>query len=142
MGYVYKAPTLGLTFEGQFEGLEVDVLESDAEVYAHLRALGEKLPAYSVMRPGSVPDLAVVETNAALIRELGPLIVSWNLETEDGTPIPVSELGKQGLTLQLAILMSWIAALDFYAGITIGSVADDDEFDPSSIQMEVMGGSA
>lgn len=100
MGWSPPRRTARLAFEGQYEG---------AEVVVTLNIPLGKLLDFD-QRFGNLPYL-----HESVREALAELVIEWNLETKDGTPIPVSPEGFLAIDDILFIrklVTSWRVALN------------------------------
>lgn len=101
MGFVPKRKTYRLVFEGtEYDGLEVrmrTITTGDYLTVVRVREADEETPEL-------VDDM---------LRLLAGSLVSWNLEGEDGTPVPATLDGvmAQEFSLVMAILNAWERAV-------------------------------
>lgn len=93
MGYVPQQVVYNVDFSGtKLVGLEIKVQSISTDQILHLTRLAETFDvSASGARQGDAVD--------TLLTELAGMIVSWNVETPDGTPVPPSRqaLGQQDL---------------------------------------------
>ncbi|WP_181787208.1 hypothetical protein [Streptomyces phytophilus] len=130
MGYRKKPKTMVLTFEDDEElrGLEV-----------HLRgkSLGEYL---------EIVGLAESEIDGpVLVRQLEELaadLISWNLEEEDGTPVPATRdaVFAQDKDLMMKVAIKWFERLEGAVDAPLPDSSPSGEPSPavSAIPMEVL----
>ncbi|MFI9200156.1 hypothetical protein [Streptomyces sp. NPDC053048] len=99
MGFVKKPKRINLRFEGdpELDGLEVTLRGLNVAEYLDVMGLGE-------VEAGSVPDM---------IKRFSRALVSWNLEDEDGNPVPISEdvVFAQDQDFIMRLAAAWIEAL-------------------------------
>lgn len=94
MGYTAPRREYPLDLGTEFAGLEVTVRSVSIDEYLKLAGFtGETVPV----------GYAIDQFRANL--------VAWNLEEEDGTPIPVSAAGAQDKELVLALTTAWVGSL-------------------------------
>ncbi|MDG4535331.1 hypothetical protein [Streptomyces sp. AV19] len=124
MGFVKKPKRIVLRFEGdpELDGLEVTLRGLTVAEYLEVMGLGE-------VEAASVPDM---------IRRFARALISWNLETEDGAPVPITEDEVFGLDQDFVMRLAsaWIDAL---AGVSapLGQSSPDGGPSPvASIPME------
>lgn len=94
MGYVPKKKTYPLDFTGtEHEGLEITVRDMSTDELI------------------SMPDST---THEVLVGAFAGQLVSWNLETEDGTPIPPTpeNVRRQDRSMNQLIIERWLDALN------------------------------
>lgn len=105
MGYVRKR-TFKIRFgDGhEFEGLEVRMRSVSV---GKLLQLLPKIDALDGIAVATKPE--DVEEIKEVFREFSTLIDSWNIEDEDGTPVPVTceALMDQELRLVVAVIQQW-----------------------------------
>ncbi|MBH1939236.1 hypothetical protein I5Q34_34110, partial [Streptomyces sp. AV19] len=94
-----KPKRIVLRFEGdpELDGLEVTLRGLTVAEYLEVMGLGE-------VEAASVPDM---------IRRFARALISWNLETEDGAPVPITEDEVFGLDQDFVMRLAsaWIDAL-------------------------------
>lgn len=113
MGYRRKRKTITLTFgekDGDLDGLEVVTRSLPLGTYLNLMGAGE-------------------EDNSGLadvLDEFTRCLVSWNLEDEDGTPVPATEEAVRGEDHDdmIKVATRWLDAM--------GGVAESDPLPQSS----------
>lgn len=98
MGYRRQPTIYRLLFE-EYEGLEVMARSVSIDEYLKITRLADEMTT----RPG---EEQVKEMFAWFAKRL----VSWNLEDEDGTPVPATLHGLLGeeLPFATAIVMAWV----------------------------------
>lgn len=101
MGYQRKRKTYSLTFEGtDYDGLTVRIRGASVEQYARALRLQN-----------------VAEENEDSIRELLGLfaeaLIDWNLEDEQGAPVPTTlqAVLDEDLEMVLAMVSGWLGAI-------------------------------
>lgn len=121
MGYVRERKVYNLVWnEGEFAGLEVKTKAASVAAYRQIA----ELATYRFSWPPTVEDLARVDE---LHVAFAAVLVSWNLEEEDGTPVSatVDGLRAQDPEMTLAIILAWMMAV---AGVDqTGGGSDSDE---------------
>jgi hypothetical protein len=108
MGFTVKRKIYKLIFEDDdLAGLEI---------LARSVSLGQMLAISGEGRVGKV-DTEDAEQTQGMFEMFAGALVQWNLEEEDGTPIPVTMEGLQGLDTEFvtAIIEAWTSAI---AGVT------------------------
>lgn len=102
MGYKHKMPRIHIDFE---EGHDYH----GCEVVLRRLTLGEWL---SITGMGA--DGATYRHVGDQLRTMADRLISWNLEEEDGTPVPTTQEAvlAQDQALMLAILDGWIGKLN------------------------------
>ena len=129
MGYQRK--TYRLVFEDpEFEGLEVRTRGASIEHIATWQAIVSQ--GVTLVSPEGV------ESRNAAYSLLADRIIDWNLDDEQGQPVPVTpeEMAKQDWALLLQIGRAWLTAT---AGVPRPLEADSPNGEPSlevSIPME------
>lgn len=110
MGFKKKSKTYRLTFSGEYEGLTVTA---------------RSLPLGKFMKMGKLVDLDVAnptgddfETLEELFTLFLEALISWNLEEDDGTPIPVTReaLYDQDLAFVLMLVVVYMDAVSGVPG--------------------------
>lgn len=105
MGYTPGRKVFKLKFEGDYEGLEVKVKSIPLGKFlkfANLLEIDSKNP--------SSEDMKELES---LFGSFAEVLVEWNLEDEDGQPVPCTSEGlfAQDLDMVLTIILEWSSAL-------------------------------
>lgn len=104
MGYRRKPKVYNLKFQGEeFEGLEVRAKSVDVGRFITLNRL----------ITGGKPDAEDVDSVTTLFEGFAEALLSWNLEDDDGKPVPAT---LEGLWLQdvdfgLEIIFAWVNAI-------------------------------
>jgi len=126
MGYVWRGKTYRLIFaDDELDGLEVVARSASVGAYRRIADLATR----EFSQPPTEEDLAEIDN---LFDEFAAVLVSWNLETEDGegtrtsVPATLQGLHSQDLTLIRQIIFSWMEAV---AGIS-------SPLDPLSSELE------
>jgi len=126
MGYVWRGKTYRLiSADDELEGLEVVARSASVGAYRRIADLATR----EFSQPPTEEDLAEIDN---LFDEFAAVLVSWNLETEDGegtrtsVPATLQGLHSQDLTLIRQIIFSWMEAV---AGIS-------SPLDPLSSELE------
>lgn len=105
MGYKHKIPRINVTFpEGHdYHGCEVTLRRLKLREWLDITGLGGD-------------EEPVVRHIGDQLRTMADKLIDWNLEEEDGTPVPttVEAVLDQDQTLMMAILEAW---LDNLAGV-------------------------
>lgn len=106
MGYVRKK-TFRIRFADghEFDGLEVRMRSVSVGRLLKLLPMIETLDGIAA---ANKPEVAAEIEE--VFREFADLIDSWNIEDEDGTPVPVTfeALMDQDLRLVIAIVQQWV----------------------------------
>lgn len=100
-GYKREKPLYKLVFEDeQFDGLEIMAKSLPLGEFLEL----QKLQARAVDDP---------DAGEQVIRRLSDVLVSWNLEDDDGQPVPATfdGLASQDFPFVLAIFQAWQEAV-------------------------------
>lgn len=101
MGYRRKIKTYRLQFEGEYEGLEV-----------HMSGLttGEFL---DIVYLGKTKGDEDSDETTALLKSLAKHLISWNLEDDEGVPVPSDFEGikTNDLAFNLKIIDAWTGAV-------------------------------
>lgn len=130
MGYQKKTKLYKLTFQGEFEGLEVTAKGLSIR---KLLDMGELLDI-DVAAPDS-DDLKQIDE---LFSRFCEVLISWNLEDEHGVPIEPNKesLYDQDLGFVLAIIVNYIASVSGVP-IELGKESSSGEqFQEASLPME------
>ncbi|MFF7734264.1 hypothetical protein [Streptomyces sp. NPDC007984] len=103
MGYKRKRPTVTLEFtdeDGDFAGLEVEVKSLP---------MGEFFELSRLVRKKNMTDEEVEK----LLRAFARVLVRWNLENEDDTPVPATYEGLMGedLAFNIKLIGTWLKAI-------------------------------
>ncbi len=131
MGYVRKPRVYLLRFaDPEFEGLEV-------------RATS--LPIGQLLEVAELADSDSRDAKhlTALFDAFATVIVDWNLEREDGSPVPATTAGmfEQDLDFMMALIRAWMEAVaSVPAPLPIDS-SGTEPFPEESIPMELLSGS-
>lgn len=94
MGYTAPRRTYSLPLGEAFAGLEVTVRSVSIGEYMRLAGFTSE----------DVPVSHAIDQFCANL-------IAWNLETEDGQPIPVADVRDQDKELVLALTTAWIGSL-------------------------------
>ena len=105
MGYRKKVTVLKLVFEDH-EGLEVRMRSVPLGPFLDISKLAE------MAGDSYVPAPQDVEKIDQLFTAFAEYLIDWNLEDEDGTPVPATLEGvrKQDFDFALLMVMEWIQA--------------------------------
>lgn len=104
MGYVRRARRFKLTFEDpEFEGLEVTAQSTSTGAVMHLLDLAD-------MTPEKLKDAGVKQEMEELFRIFMDNVRGWNLESEDGEPVPCTYEGlmEQDMDFVLSMALAWL----------------------------------
>lgn len=106
-GYRHKAKTYKLTFD-DYPGLEVVTKSASINVLSKMMRLAVEVDGVGT------DDLTAedIDKMDELYAGFAKALVSWNLEDEDGTPVPTTVEGvrDQDPDFILSIIMSWAEA--------------------------------
>lgn len=105
MGFTPPRKVFTLDFTGtELEGFEVKVASADLNTFLGLLSLADKADA------GGKESLDAINS---LFEGFARLVRSWNLDDEDGQPVPVGVEGLRTLELGQAmhVIRAWIAAV-------------------------------
>lgn len=130
MGYRHKIPRVNVAFE---EGHEYH----GCEVVLRKLTLGEYLDIVGITADSGINHVG------DQLKRMGDKLVSWNLEDEDGTPIPATPdaVLEQDKDLMIAVLNAWLDALN---GVPAPLEPNSPDGEPSleaSIPMETLSSS-
>lgn len=107
MGFKVKHPILRLTFDKpELEGLEVRARSIGLGAYLSLARMAELSDKETL----DAEDMAQL---GGPFKILAQALVSWNLEEEDGTPIPATFEGimSQDMGIMFDVLSGWMDAI-------------------------------
>ncbi len=123
MGYKHQIPRINITFpEGHdYHGCEVTLRRLKTGEWLDITGLG-----------GGDADKPTVRHVGDQLLTMADKLISWNLEDEDGTPVPttVEAVLEQDQALMLAILGQWI---DGIAGVSAPLEPSSTDGDPSQV---------
>lgn len=131
MGFTRPSKVYRLVFEDpQYEGLEVSAKSVPLGRFLELTALAE-----SASESLTAEDLRNLD---GLFAGFAEALVSWNLDAEDGTPIPANLDGIRGqdVSFMFDIVTSWMTALAGVAGPLDGRSTSGETFPEESLPME------
>ncbi|MEU1372979.1 hypothetical protein ABZ442_04855 [Streptomyces triculaminicus] len=124
MGFVRKPKRIHLRFEGdpELEGLEVTLRGMTVAEYLDVMGLDE-VDAPSVLE---------------MIKRFAKALISWNLEDETGTPVPMDEesIFAQDQEFILHLATAWVDAVAGVSGPLEQSSPDGELSPVASIPME------
>lgn len=108
-GYVPRRNKLTLRFSGDLEGLVCEVWDISAEQWMNLYALADLADADQTKSP--TPE-QIAELRTA-VECMGRALISWNVETSSGDPVPATAAGivRQGLPFVTELLTTWMDSL-------------------------------
>lgn len=133
MGYKRPSTIYKLNFtDPDMEGLEVE---------ARSLPLGKLMSVIKLAEAASGSDgVRDVEAADELFSVFCTALVRWNLEDEDGTPVPqtLDGLYTQDFGFALAIVIAWIDAIAGVSGPLDSSSDDGKRFPAVSIPMETL----
>ncbi len=132
MGYVRERRNYRLVFEDdEYDGLEVVARSASVAAYRRIA----ELASTPFSSPPSAEDLIEIDN---LYQAFAAQLVSWNLEEEDGTPVPATLAGlqDQDLPFAMAIILAWMNAV---AGVSppLPDTSSSGEME-ESLPMEVL----
>ncbi|WP_405531495.1 hypothetical protein OG592_26970 [Streptomyces avidinii] len=133
MGYVHKIPRIDVSFpeDHEYHGCE-----------ATLRRLklGEWLDITGL---GGNSDKPLVRNVGDQLLTMADKLISWNLEAEDGTPVPttVEAVLEQDQGLMMAILGQWLDGLAGVSAPLEPSSTDGELSQVASIPMDTLSSS-
>ena len=104
MGYKPKRTLYNLTFEDpELEGLKVTTKSLPVDSLLEMLELADQAD-------GEKPDMAAIEK---LLGRFARVLVSWNVEEDDDTPVPATKEGLLGQDIDflLQIITAWAKAM-------------------------------
>lgn len=131
MGFKRQSKVYRLTFAGEYAGLSVSA---------------RSLPLGKFMKMGKLVDVDVAnptgddfETLEELFSLFLEALVSWNLEEEDGTPVPVTReaLYEQDLAFVLMLVVVYMDAVSGVPAPLDGTSPDGGRSLAESLPMEI-----
>ena len=134
MGYVRKRRNYRLLFEDpEFEGLEVVAKSASVADYRRIAELATR-------EFGNTPSAEDLVEMDNLYRAFAEVLVEWNLEEEDGTPVPATleAVLQQDLPFVQRIVLAWMEAVAGIAAPLPTPSADSERFPEESLPMEVL----
>lgn len=134
----YRRPALQLTFaDPQFEGLEVRCRRISIDETFTLSEVGPDDDRDAVMRLAELLGDGLPPEDPAEKRR--PVILDWNLEDYDGTPLPVSaaNLRTQDMPLIFAIVAALVAQMRGVPAPLPQTSTDGDPSVEASLPMEM-----
>lgn len=132
MGYT-RARTIRLTWaDGEFAGLEIRARRVSIETFFDLAPL--------IDGQLNVSDPQGREELRALFAQFGEVLVSWNVEDEDGTPIPCTaeEFVRQDPAFVREVLDEWAAAISGVSAPLEQPSPAGEPFPEESLPMETL----
>lgn len=125
----FKRRTYTLTFEGDFEGLEVVTKPMSVETWLYLTGQSEDADDQT--------EKTSAERGAEGIRLFADALVSWNLEEEDGTPVPTTReaIHDQEMKMIDTIVGAWTNAAAKVADPLPETSSDGEQSLEASIPM-------
>jgi hypothetical protein len=128
MGYRRQRKVFLLRFED----------EPGLEVYAYSAPIGVVLGLMDMVPEdkASLKDGAVIEDLLATFAES---LKEWNLEDEDGAPVPATVIGlkTQDLDFVLELILAWVEAVVSVSAPLKKKSSDGDQSPEASIPMDV-----
>lgn len=108
MGYRKQTTLYHLTFP-EFDGLEITAKSLSTGDLMRIMKTAAQLTGDASERPGETRAQAVED----MLRRFSKALVSWNLEDEDGEPVPATYQGveDQELPFVLRIIEAWTEAV-------------------------------
>ncbi|MER5559709.1 hypothetical protein ABT071_13995 [Streptomyces sp. NPDC002506] len=99
MGFQFKTPRINIAFEPghEYHGLEVTLRKLTLQEFLDINGIGE------------VQDMHAGHQ----LKTMGEKLLSWNLEDEDGNPVPATSESvlRQDKDLMIAICEAWLGGL-------------------------------
>lgn len=111
MGYKRQTTTYKLQFTGtEYAGLEVEARSISAGRLLKLIRLAELATAGAERRGLTQDDMTAID---GLFTGFAGALIRWNLEDEDGTPVPTTVDGvkSQDFEFIMAVIGAWIEAV-------------------------------
>lgn len=124
MGFKRKRKLYKLTFaDPDMDGLQVTMHAIPVGVVLELQAASEK-----------------TDGNARLFEIMSEALVEWNLENEDGTPVPATKEGvmTQDMDFVMAIITSWTEAISGVSAPLASGSTSGETFPEASLPMAVL----
>jgi hypothetical protein len=125
MGFQFKAPRVNIAFEEghEYHGLEVSLRKLNLQEFLDINGIGE------------VEDMHAGHQ----LKTMGEKLIAWNLEDEEGNPIPPTPdaVLLQDKDLMIAICTAWLDALRGVSGPLEQSSPDTGPSLEASIPMDV-----
>jgi hypothetical protein len=137
VGYKPRRTTYTLVFEDEeYEGLEVKVTSISLGAMVELRGLAT---LKDKIDRKEISGEEAISASLKMFRTFADALVSWNLEHEDGTPVPATLDGvqTQDLDFIMVVIGAWTSAVAAVPG-PLGAPSSSGE--PSlaaSIPMEI-----
>lgn len=132
MGYHHEGKVFRLRFaEGEYVGLEVEMVSLPVGKLMRLVALAEQ---------ASTKDFGIL---AELFSAMAGGLKRWNLEDDDGQPVPATLAGieDQDLDLILTIIATWLEGMGGVSAPLGPSSNSGSSLDLGSVPMEPLTGS-
>lgn len=128
MGYRRKSKTYRIIWdEGEYEGLEIRM---------------KSLSVGEMLELGSATEGGVYEN---LVKPFTDHLISWNLEDENGKPVPATSkgVGEQDMDLVVAAAMKWMSAMtdvqpDLKETSPSGEISLEDELNLESLSKSLV----
>lgn len=111
MGYKPSRTLYKLDFsETEFAGLEVTTRSVQLDVLLEMADMADQVEDLAAKKQPGLKDLKVVVT---LLTEFSKILVGWNVENDDDTPVPATYEGlkSQELTFIMAVISAWTTAM-------------------------------
>lgn len=116
MGYRPKTREYRLSFEGdEYDGLEVHCKSLTVDAFERMTELAQR--AAKAVKDG-VSSTDATESSKELMTQFSDALVKWNVETEDGIPVPATRagVGIQQLDFILMLINVWMEAIAGVSG--------------------------
>lgn len=129
MGYRRGRKVFRLSFED----------EPELEVYAYSTSLGKVLGLLELVQGEGQVGLKDVAKLDELMGTFAESLKEWNLEQEDGTPVPATldGLKTQDLDFVLELILAWMEAVVSISGPLKQKSSDGDQSPEALIPMDV-----
>lgn len=126
MGYRHQIPRVNVAFEPGHE-------YHGCEVVLRKLTLGEYLDIVGLSSDASIANVG------DQLKQMGNKLISWNLEAEDGTPIPADPgaVLDQDKDLMIAILNAWLEGISSVSAPLEPSSTGGEPSLEASIPMDV-----
>lgn len=142
MGYRPNRVVYNLDFEGtELDGLQVKAASTSVGVLIDMTAMADLAELGQNLSEAEKAKLGVdaIKAMRGLITEFAKVLRSWNLEDDDGSPVPADEAGLRGLEFPvfMKIVQTWMgAAASVSAPLPSGSPSGGPSLE-ASIPMDV-----
>jgi hypothetical protein len=128
----FERPNYRLIFNGNYEGLEVSTKGGN---------IGEMVRFGALLSMGNdLMDPKNETERKELIDMLGKKLISWNLEDEQGEPVPATadQLAEEDVFLLIAIVRGWMNRGIGVSGPLVQHSSDGVPSEVESIPMEIL----